>query len=219
MTDVEIRHAKQLATMRAWLEGRGYYVAMDALEVSRQLEQGTRKDGKTPKFHHQLSVTRLITTLAPHLIHPEETIAVGFLHDTEEDHDLVWPRSRVEDRFGRVIESAVWRMSKKASGITKDYDLYFKELAECPISSLCKLADRAHNLQTMQDVFTIEKQRAYVGEVERWFYPLIKTARRRYPRQYPAYENLKILLRCQVGLLQHLIAAHDSSIPKGVSDR
>lgn len=202
MSEVETRHRKQLAVMRGWLEGRQYFLAMDALEVCRQLEQGTRKDGETPKFHHQLSVARLIVTLAPHLIHPEATIATAFLHDIMEDHGDVWTMASLTERFGAQIAEAVWLTSKKTPGLTKDYAKYFGEMADDPIASIVKLADRNHNIQTMQGVFTIAKQQAYIGEVEEWFYPMIKTSRRRFPRQYGAYENLKILLRCQCRLIR-----------------
>jgi (p)ppGpp synthase/HD superfamily hydrolase len=204
MTDVRTRHIKQLAVMRGWLEGRGYFLAADALEFVRQLEQGTRKDGETPKFHHQLSIARLITTLAPHLANPEHAIAAAFLHDVLEDHGATISREDLAERFGKELADIVWRLSKKSNGLTKDYKLYFTELAECPVASIVKVADRSHNLQTMQGVFSVEKQKAYIGEVEEWFYPLIKTARRRFPRQYPAYENLKILLRCQCRLVEHI---------------
>ena len=209
MISVEERHRKQLSVMRGWLEGRGYFVAMDALEVCRQLEQGVRKDGTTPKFHHQLSVTRLLTTLAPHLLFPEETFATAFLHDMMEDHGDQWPREALEARFGKRIADAVWLTSKKMPGLTKDYDRYFGDMATCPIASIVKLADRNHNIQTMQGVFGLEKQQAYLAEVDEWFYPLIRAARRRFPQQYGAYENLKIMLRVQCHLIRHIHEAHN----------
>ena len=210
MAEVSIqdKHNKQLAVMRGWLEGKEFYVAADALELVRGLETGTRKDGETPNFHHQLSVARFITTLVPHLRFPEETITAAFLHDILEDHGDVWTKSKLEERFGDKIASAVWRLSKKCPGLTKTYNLYFEEMAECPIASIIKLADRAHNLQTMQGVFTYEKQAAYVAEVDKWFMPMIKVSRRKFSRQYPAYENLKILLRCQCELIKHIHAAN-----------
>lgn len=202
--DIQLRHAKQLSVMRGYLDGRGFYIAADALEFVRQLEQGTRKDGLTPKFHHQLSVARLIRTVDPHLAEPEVAIAAAFLHDVLEDHGATVTRELLEERFGRPLAAVIWRLSKKSNGLTKDKPLYFSELAECPTASVVKLADRAHNLQTMQGVFDYEKQAAYVREVEEWFYPLIRKARRTFPRQYGAYENLKILLRCQCELVRQI---------------
>tara|TARA_Y100000310_G_scaffold279517_1_gene298681 strand:- start:13118 stop:13759 length:642 start_codon:yes stop_codon:yes gene_type:complete len=209
MTEVQARHTKQLAVMRGYLDGREFYVAADALEFVRQLEQGTRKDGETPKFHHQLSIARLVHTLAPHLIHPERAIAAAFLHDVLEDHGATISREDLAERFGRELADIVWRLSKKSNGLAKEYDLYFGELGTCATGSVVKLADRAHNIQTMQGVFDYAKQAAYMKEVEDWFYPLIRTARRAFPRQYGAYENLKILLRCQCSLIQFIHATAD----------
>jgi len=207
ISEIEARHIKQLAVMRGWLEGAKFYVAADALELVRGLEKGTRKDGKTPKFHHQLSVARLLTTLRKEFTFPEETIAAAFLHDILEDHGDVWTREKLEVRFGTRIADAVWNLSKKTNGLVKEYDRYFADMTACCIASIVKLADRAHNLQTMQGVFSYEKQAAYVAEVDRWFYPMIRQSRRNFPRQYPAYENLKITLRNQCSLIKHI---HDA---------
>lgn len=209
--EIELRHRKQLSTMRGWLDGRGYYKAMDALELVRGLEVGTRKDGQTPKFHHQLSIARLITTLAPHLLHPEETIVAAFLHDVIEDHGDTWTPEKLEERFGHMVAEAVWKLSKKAPDVSKEYPYYFGEMCSCPIASIVKLADRSHNLQTMQGVFSVEKQKAYVEDVEVYFLPMGKVARRNFPQQYPAYENLKILLRCQCELIQCILTATEQS--------
>lgn len=203
-TEIAQRHIKQLAVMRGWLDGKGYFKAADALEFVRQMEQGTRKDGQTPKFHHQLSIARLVCTLAPHLMLPEETIAAAFLHDVLEDHGDRITRSDLEMRFGKTIADAVWKLTKKCNGLTKSYDLYFGEMGTCPIASVVKLADRAHNVQTMVGVFTVDKQKSYLHEVDTYFFPMSKTARRNFPRQYGAYENLKILLRCQSALIRQM---------------
>jgi len=102
------------------------------------------------------------------------------------------------------VGDAVWRLAKKSKGLPKEYDLYFSEMAVCPTASIVKPADRAHNIQTMQGVFTREKQVAYVQELDEWFFPMIKVARRRSPEQFAVCENLKILLRCQQELILSL---------------
>jgi len=204
LPEVAIRHKKQLAVMRGWLEGRRYFKAMDALEFVRGLERGTRKDGETPKFHHQLSIARLISTLIPHLIYPEETLAVAFLHDTREDHHEQVTHDVLFDKFGSLVADAVWLLTKKCGGLVKSPETYYKAIAGCPIASIVKPGDRAHNLQTMDGVFTPEKQLRYVAEVEAHYWDLIRTARRLFPRQYGAYENLKILLRCQTRLIRRI---------------
>lgn len=208
---IQDQHRRHLSSMRAWLEGKGWYRAAEALELVRNLEIGTRKDKVTPKFDHQLSVARLVMTLSPHLSFPEETMCACFLHDLLEDHGDMYTVAMLDTRFGGTVAQAVWKLSKKSVGFQKTYETYFEQMATCPIASIVKLADRAHNLQTMPGVFTTEKQHAYLEEVETWFLPLCKTARRSYPRQFGAYENLKILLRCQCELITAILAAQEQS--------
>lgn len=218
MNEAEARHIKQLAVMRGWLDGQGYFKASDALEFVRCMELGTRKDNLTPKFHHQLSVARLITTLTPHLLHAEETLTAAFLHDVLEDHSDTVSREMLEMRFGKLVADAVWKLSKKCDGLTKTYDMYFTEMAPDPIASIVKLADRAHNIITMPGVFSVEKQREYIKEVEDYFFPMCRAARRMHPQQYGAYENLKILLRCQVKLVRLLVGECDGSEMRNLPD-
>jgi len=204
--NMDKRHSKQLTYMRAYLDGKGYHKALEALEFACRLDEGkVRKDGLTPSFHHQLQVARLATTLLPHLEYPEETITAAFLHDVLEDYSHVVSREMLEDKFGRKVADAVWTLSKKMGGIVKSPESYFDGLARCPIASFIKLCDRIHNLHTMQGAFKVAKQEAYVTELDDWFFPMLKVARSRFPRQYGAYENLKIMLLTQKNSLYFLI--------------
>ncbi len=204
MSDIIARHQKQLATMRAWLDGRRYFKAIAALELMRSHEVGTRKDGRTPKAHHQLSIARLLSTLEPHFMHPEDTMCVAFLHDDLEDHSDVNSLGTIRQNFGDLVAAGVWSVTKKcpAAGVVKTYESYFGCLARDPLGSIVKLADRAHNYQTMPGVFSEGKQKEYLSELDTWFLPLVRAARHNFPSQYAAYENLKILLRCQAALLR-----------------
>lgn len=201
-SEIQARHQKQLAVMRGFLEGRQWFRAAKALELARTHATGFRKDQKTPSFHHQLSVGRLATTLVPSFLFPEETIAAAFLHDTVEDYGDKVSVDSLRPVFGNQIADAVWRLSKKSVGVVKTHEAYFGEIAKCPVASIVKLCDRAHNFQTMVGVFSVEKQKAYIKEVEDFFFPMIKVARRAFPEQFPAYENLKITLRNQKALIE-----------------
>lgn len=198
-------HQKRSIAFRAWLQGREYHKALRAFELVRGLEQGFRKDGTTPKFDHQLTVARLVSMHVASLIYPEDTITAAFLHDVLEDHWQTVSRERLEADFGVRVAHAVWLLSKKTAGMVKDYDVYFGEMAQNPIASVVKLADRIHNVQTMQGVFTIEKQIRYVNEVREHFLPMGKTARRLFPEQYFVYENLSMFLRAQSELIEAML--------------
>ena len=203
---IETRHRKHLSSMRSWLDGRQYYMAADALEVVRKEFQGVRKDKRTPQLHHPLSVARLLGTLLPSLLHPEETLVSSFLHDLPEDKGKEWTRERVEARYNKRVGDAVWKLTKKSNGLIKSPELYYGEMATDPIASVVKLADRCHNLATMEGVHSYEKQGAYAGEVEENFLPMLRTARREFPQQYAAYANLEILLSVEVRLIGQILA-------------
>lgn len=197
----------RIAVMRAWLESRSYYKAILAFETIRELETGFRKDGITPKFDHQLSITRLLSTQVDKFLYPEETLIVGLLHDLIEDHETpdgsrdTW----IADNFSSRVLKAVRTISKKSPGWIKATDHYYNQIATDPIASLVKTVDRIHNVQTMHGVFSPDKQSQYINEVQTYYFPLIKKARRQFPQQFPVYEAFKIILGIQCELISHTL--------------
>ena len=208
MTDIEATHRRHVAVMRGWLRGRDYHLAASAMEFARDFHRGMRKDGVTPEFHHQVRIAGFVRTLEPHLLHPEETLAATFLHDICEDFDVGY--EEIRERFGEVVCGAVRLLTKKYRGSRTPYEVYFAEMAANPIASVVKGGDRSDNIQSMLGVFNLEKQKRYLAEVEDYFLPMLKAARRRFPKQEPAYENIKIMLRSQTALLREIHRAHDA---------
>lgn len=197
-------HKKHLACMRAYLVGKRYFKALNAMEKVFNLEQGFRKDGITPKFHHQLTVARICSTYEHSLIYPEPTLIVAFLHDLLEDHGEQFNTEWIAEHYNTAIANTVWRLTKKTLCLNKDTSVVFNDIATDPIASIVKCADRIHNLQTMLPVFSPEKQMRYIQEVHDLFHPMIKAARRHFPEQELAYENLKLILLSQCELITNL---------------
>lgn len=190
--------------LRGWLQGRAeenkdYYDCLRAMDFAEKYHQGTRKDGMTPEFKHQIEIAQYVRTLHRSLLYPAQTITAILLHDVVEDYDVDIEIIRAQ--FGEMVANAVWRLTKKYRGTKKSMEEYFEALAEDPIASVAKGGDRVNNLQTMVGVFTKEKQIAYAKEVEDYFLPMLKTARRAFPEQEPVYENIKLVLCSQLGLL------------------
>lgn len=200
------QYEKLKISLRYYLQGRRYYKALEALEHASSLRVNadgsikTRKDGKTPSYQHEIEIAHYVRTLESSLMFPEETIIAGLEHDTPEDYGV---RYEVMERmYGKQVADAVNILNKH--GQTKEG--YFSRIGEDPIASLAKGADRIHNLQSMVGVFTPEKQLSYIAEVETYFLPMLKAARRRFPQQEAAYENIKHVLTSQVELLKALHA-------------
>lgn len=188
--------SKLKLSLRYWLHGKEYFTALKAMDLAASYHKGMRKDGKTPEFHHQVSIAAYIRTL-PNLLKREETIAAAFLHDLVEDYSF--SLIELENRFGPVITKSVKLLTKDTEGY---YDIYFDGIGSNDIASIVKGADRMHNFQSMVGVFTKEKQLDYINECEQLIMPMLKDARRLFPEQETAYENIKLVLCSQMDLLK-----------------
>lgn len=198
-------YTKLRIALRYWLLGRNWIRAVDAFEYAATFHVGTRKDKVTPEFKHQVDIGHHVRTLTDSLMFPEATLATVFLHDVPEDYNVAM--DIIRKRFGKRIANATWLLTKKHQGMVKDKETYFSEMAECPIASIVKAADRIHNLQSMQGVFAETKQLAYIAEVEKYILPMLKKARRNFPKQELAYENLKQTLQQQIQLVRAIRSA------------
>lgn len=204
---------KKMLTLRNQLIGARYHHALAALEFAIRYHTGTRKDGITPEFQHQVEIALFALTL-PDLMFREEVIATIMLHDVREDYgvsdgevrDLFFEDRAFADRVSRAVEN----MTKEFRGVKKDEKALFEAMGEDAIASIAKGCDRMHNLQTMVGVFKIEKQKAYIAEVHDLFLPMLKKARRLFPHQVNAYENIKHILNSQIELIQSIHKAAEA---------
>jgi (p)ppGpp synthase/HD superfamily hydrolase len=193
---------KYRISMRYWLLGKNYHRAVLAMEFASKYHTGLRKDGVTPEFHHQISIAHYLRTL-PDLRNQEDVLAAAFLHDTVEDYEV--SLTDIESRFGEDVRRAVKKLSKVIKGYKKSPEDYYQDMVDCPIASIVKGGDRVHNHQTMTDVFSKEKIVSYIKETEELILPMLKMARRKYPDQELAYENIKHALKGQIDLIRYAI--------------
>jgi (p)ppGpp synthase/HD superfamily hydrolase len=192
-------------SLRYWMLGKNYHRAVLAMEFASQYHIGTRKDGYTPEFHHQISIAHYLRTL-PDLRNQEDVLAAAFLHDTVEDYDV--SLTDIESRFGADVARSVKKLSKIVKGYKKSPEEYYQSMIECPIASVVKGGDRVHNHQTMHGAsFSTEKQYKYITETKELILPMLKEARRKYPDQELAYENIKHALKGQIELIELVINA------------
>lgn len=190
------QYEKLRISLRYFLLGKEFYKAAEALEFAASYHTGTRKDGVTPEFQHQIEIAHYVRTL-PSLLYPEDTLTAVILHDTPEDYNV--SQDVIEAKFGKRVSIATGLVDKNR---WSNKQSQFEAIANDPVASVVKGADRSHNVQTMVGVFSPEKQLRYVDEVEKLFLPMLKTARRKFPQQETAYENIKHLLISQVTLIK-----------------
>jgi (p)ppGpp synthase/HD superfamily hydrolase len=192
--------------MRSFLQGKGYHLALAAMEFAMSWHSGKRKDGVSPEFSHQMFIALYILSISPLLRYPEETLAAVFLHDVCEDYPVTY--KEIRHRFGKRVRKAVKLLTKKKDGVRIPDDIYYERMALDEIASIVKGVDRAHNIHSMHSAeWSIAKQQAYLDFVFQYVLPMLKKARKRFTRQRLAYENVKSVLLMQARPIQLLLDA------------
>ncbi len=198
-------YEKMKIALRYWLLGKGYYKAVEAMAFAEKFHNGTRKDGQH-EFSHQVSQANVARTLIHHFNFKEEVFIVIFLHDICEDKGISY--EEIEAKFGIVVKNAVRLMTKVYQGIKIPNEQYYTAMAECEIASICKGLDRVHNLMSMLNGFKPEKRMSYIEETKQFTIPMLKLARRNFPFQEGAYENIKFIMTNQIQLYLALNEKH-----------
>jgi (p)ppGpp synthase/HD superfamily hydrolase len=182
----------------------GYLHAHTALKYAGNIHTGMRKDNETPEFQHQLEIAHFIRSLHQYLVDIPNTLAVIFLHDCLEDyaktHDISVMSLTL--RFNAKIAQSVHTLSKIRDGVKISNEEYYAGIALCPISSICKGADRINNLMTMHPVFSYNKQRAYIQETQDFVLPMIESAIIAFPTQENIYNNIKLFINTIIRLTE-----------------
>jgi (p)ppGpp synthase/HD superfamily hydrolase len=189
--------------IRHWQLGRNYFTAVRAMNFAQSKHIGLRKDNITPEFQHQVSQANFARTLIDAYLFPEETLATIWLHDVVEDCGV--SISEIENMFGSRVAYSVELMTNQVSGVKKPLDKYYSAMINDPIASLAKGIDRMHNHQSMNGVFSIEKQKSYIEESETYIFPMLKSARKTFPEQESAYQNIRHILQIQIELVKAMI--------------
>lgn len=195
-------YGKMKISLRSWLSGRKFYRALEALDMGLKLHGGTRKDGITPTFQHQIEIALYVKTLPISECMMEDAIIAALIHDAGEDCDTTL--QEIGERFGPDVAKAFDLLTKKNSKMSKKEEDYFIEMAECVLAAIVKGVDQIHNIQTMQGVFDEEKQKSYIRRVYTKTFPMLKKARRKFPSHEEVFENLKYVLQNQIELIKHI---------------
>ncbi len=192
-----------LSALKEELVELNYNQPLYAIDFAQPYHNRFRKDGMTPEFYHQVIIARHLLTLAD-LDNEEILITVGLLHDIVEDHSL--NPAVIQSKFGKKVKEEVLLLTKtfEGRGTERENRKYFDRIENSPMASIIKLVDRVENVQTMQGVFTIEKQCSYLDEVDRYFLPMAVRAREKFPNQRKAYTNVKLTLEARCELIKEI---------------
>lgn len=144
-----------------------------AFDFSYELHKGQYRKSGEPYIAHPVAVAELLKNLGGDC----EMIAAGFLHDVVEDTHVT--AQEIEDLFGvnvRQLVEAVTKLSKlnfssKTERQAENFRRMFFAMAEDIRVIVVKLADRLHNMRTLE-FLPPEKQKAVATETREIFAPL-----------------------------------------------
>src|SRR5688500_1173265 len=145
-----------------------------AHEAAASAHEGQLRTSGEPYITHPVAVTHYLATLQM----DAETLAAALLHDVPEDTDI--PITDLEKRFGREVGrlvDGVTKLSKFGSARTMEEQQaehirkMFMAMAEDVRVVIIKLADRLHNMQTLQ-YLAPEKQARIARQTMEIYAPL-----------------------------------------------
>ncbi len=144
-----------------------------AFNFAYELHQGQYRKSGEHYIAHPIAVATLLRDLGG----DKEMIAAGFLHDVVEDTDVTL--EELEKRFGhgvRRLVEGVTKLSKfnfdsKTEHQAENFRRMFLAMAKDIRVIVVKLADRLHNMRTLEHL-SPEKQKRIASETKEIFAPL-----------------------------------------------
>ncbi len=144
-----------------------------AFEFAYKLHEGQRRASGEPYICHPIAVSGLLRDLGG----SSAMIAAGFLHDVVEDTDVTL--EELEQRFGAEVSHLVegvtklskFQFSSKTERQAESFRRMFLAMAQDIRVIVVKLADRLHNMRTLEHLSDEKRQRIAL-ETREIFAPL-----------------------------------------------
>ncbi len=132
-----------------------------AIEFSRAAHQGQVRQSGDPYISHPIAVARILTPL--HI--DAQAIIAALLHDVVEDTDVT--SDQVADRFGKPVAELVDGLSKldrlrfetREDAQAENFRKMLLAMARDVRVILIKLADRLHNMRTLDSMIVDKRER------------------------------------------------------------
>ncbi len=159
---------RRLIHKLSYLSEEQQQIIVDAYELGLVAHEGQRRHSGEPYITHPIAVASILAEL--HLDH--QTIAAAILHDVIEDTPV--DKEQIAQQFGNEIAELV-------DGVSKLDQLNFTSRAEVQVASfrkmmlamvedirviLVKLADRIHNMQTLESLSPDKRRRIAIETLE-----------------------------------------------------
>ncbi|MBF2073722.1 MAG: bifunctional (p)ppGpp synthetase/guanosine-3',5'-bis(diphosphate) 3'-pyrophosphohydrolase [Synechococcales cyanobacterium C42_A2020_086] len=173
LQDCLIEHRSPLACNESASSPTEVNLVCEAFDFAYELHRGQTRASGEPYIAHPIAVAGLLRDLGG----SAAMIAAGFLHDVIEDTDVT--AEEIEQRFGsevRRLVEGVTKLSKfnfasKTERLAENFRRMFLAMAQDIRVIVVKLADRLHNMRTLEHL-PDDKRRRIALETREIFAPL-----------------------------------------------
>ncbi len=154
--------------------GKSKKLLRDAFEVAQRAHAGQTRASGTPYIQHPLATAQILASIGM----DARTVAGGLLHDVPEDTDVTL--DDIEKQFGHDIAYMIEGITKlgkiKLRSDADDIKLenwrrMFLAMGEDIRTVIIKLADRLHNMRTLEHL-RVSKQKRIANETMEIFVPI-----------------------------------------------
>ena len=173
-TKPEVLYNELIATVKKYHPSDDISLIEKAYEVASKAHKDQKRKSGEPYIIHPLCVSIILADLEL----DKETIAAGMLHDVVEDTILTY--DEIKEMFGQDVAELVDGVTKltKISWSADKLDMQAENLRKMFLAMakdirviLIKLADRLHNMRTLQ-YMTPEKQKEKAKETMEIYSPI-----------------------------------------------
>jgi len=204
---------KLIVFYRGYFEGYKMAQSLKALDLAVEFHTGQRKGGSSEVTHQFEIVNLLIQLLHGHceVKEMDDIIAAGFMHDVVEDYSDRYSLDDLSKDFDEKVCSIVKAVTKKLDydkHSESDHKTYYGQILKIPEAVIVKCGDRIQNIQSIGGL-KLDRQKEYVDEVEEYFFPMIKKARRLYPVFFNLYAVLSEILKMQLKFVERIHELED----------
>lgn len=151
-------------------------VVKKALDIIKKYHGGIRRRSGEPYFTHPMAVALILLNY----IQDQDAIVAALLHDTVEDTSL--SLAHIQAMFGERVGFLVGKGTNlennlKRINLVDHENLHRLMNYEDERAALIKLADRLHNMRTIEGHPSLTKQKRIAGETLAFFVPMAKHLR------------------------------------------
>lgn len=199
-----LRYQKNVSDLKNILIKREWFEAIEILDLCQNIHVGTRKDGITPSFSHQVEMS-LFLCKVPKIKFPEDTIITALAHDTPEDYGIEIEKITkcILNKEKRIrIQKSIEALTKEYRGERKKTEDVMNDISNDIIASIVKPIDRIHNQGSMKGVFSEQKKCEYINETKSEIIPTLKIAKNNFPYQDIIYRIYNIILKNQIMIFE-----------------